>query len=159
MALEFLKNLYKEIIVKFDNVFGADRVSIYKFDQALFPNGCVVRHFCDTIGLRADYSKIVNKNEGLRLPMLKLLLAYKRYTPKTPPSLHTAQCYVKFLNHLRKENQKLGGPPLRMHSSLFEQGLSKWEEDGKWLEKRTGFSLHQDIYSLCGKRRAVFFGI
>ena len=140
------KNGYQAIMDKFDTVFGASQVHAYKFDPSLFPNGCVVRHFCETIGLKADYSRIQRENDGLKLPLMKLLFAYNKFAPKLPPSPRTAGDNFRFLTYLKKENESFSGPSLRLHSRFFEANQPDWEREAKALENRMGFSLQDDRY-------------
>ncbi len=56
-----------QIVDRLDALAGPDRVRVFPFDRALFPQGDVVRHFLDQAGIDPDRLTIRRVNESLSM--------------------------------------------------------------------------------------------
>lgn len=139
-GLEMFRELlnFQAIIEELWLVFGRANVSIYPYDTALFPGGCVVRHFCHEIGYRCPPGYRTSVNESLSRSACGLLLAYNRQRPLLPTTgMHQAVEYAPILRHL----QRLPGPSLRLHPTVLERWAPTLVRQGDWLERELGLRL------------------
>ena len=51
--IDGIRPKYRKRFRKFDTVFGTGNVTLRKFDPATFPDRCVVRDFCQQLGIPA----------------------------------------------------------------------------------------------------------
>lgn len=119
-------------------VFGRENVSILKFSPVDFPNGCVVRHFCGTLGLKVPEAFKISSNESLSLPAAQFLYSFNRFegltvevSPQKPALYHI----------LKERLQHLPGPLFRLHRTLLEPQLEFCRSRNPWIEQELGFSL------------------
>lgn len=139
-GLEMFRELlnFQAIIEELWLVFGRANVSIYPYDTALFPGGCVVRHLCHEIGYRCPPGYRTSVNESLSRPACGLLLAYNRQRHRLPATgLHPGAEYAPLLRQL----ERLPGPPLRLHASVLESWIPTVASQGAWLERELGLRL------------------
>jgi len=54
---------YKWTFAKFHEVFGRERVNLWKFDIGRFPGGCAVRGFCARLGIALPPERILRLKE------------------------------------------------------------------------------------------------
>lgn len=125
------------IEILFD-VFGRERVSILRFDPASFPDGCVVRHFCDRIGFRVPPDFRQRSNEGLSLPAVQFLRAFNLagggYADRVVDRWKRASL-------IERDLQGVPGPRFRFHPSLVRSWLAEVPGQDEWLEREVGFGL------------------
>jgi hypothetical protein len=132
---------YRGCIETVEAVFGADQVQVFKYDPHIFPEGCVVRHFCQHMGIHLDPASIRRANSSLKLPAIQLLYAYHKFGPGYGSGA-TAMAENERLNRRLLE---LGGPALRFHSSAVEPVISKLLPQIPWLEQRLGLPFAEDM--------------
>ena len=139
-----LKNLhpkYRKRFAKLERVLGIKNVHYWRFDPKSFPNHCVVQDFCMRMGIDINPSNITRLNEGLSLPALALLYAYRKYE----------QCYgsepdeISENNGFMKRIRELPGIKLRFHSSLIKPIIDDQYDDIKWMEERISDSLEESL--------------
>jgi len=130
----------KQIQIK-DDVFGRDRVTLWPFSPAHFPQGCVVQDFCRRVGMKSPHEVIHRSNERLALPAIRLLYAYRTLGPGygVGPSVMTEN--ANLLRHL----EKLTGPRFHLHSEWLDDYCRRNETDITWLESRLGASLRDGM--------------
>lgn len=133
---------YRMLIETLDTFFGTEQVQVFKYDPSIFPECCVVRHFCQHTGIRLDPQCIRRANDSLKLPALKLLYAYRKFGPGYGTGA-TATTENEWLNQRLHE---LHGPALRFHSSAVEPVISKVLPQIPWLEERLGLSFTEDLF-------------
>ena len=125
----------------YDNLDSSVKVHFRKFDPTKFPQGCVVRDFCMQIGVDISKVRIRNANEGLSLPAIQLLYAYKKFGP----GHGVGNAAVRENNALNRAVSALEGPKLRLHSELIEPIIAANRKDVAWMEGRLGESLQEDL--------------
>lgn len=132
---------YRERIETLESVFGAEQVQVFKYDPQIFPGRCVVRHFCQHVGIHLDPASIRRANDSLKLPAIQLLYAYHKFGPGYGMGA-TAVAENTRLNWRMRE---LNGPALRFHSSAVEPVISKLLPQLPWLEQRVGLPFTEDL--------------
>ena len=134
---------YQERIQKFDLILGQENVFLWKFNPSAFPDGCVVRDFCQRLNINLPAESMVRVNESLSLGAVSLLYAYSKFKSK-----------LKIIDDHRK-SQKLfiknvsdyqDGKKLHFASSLILPILEQHKLDLEWMEARLGESLAENIY-------------
>lgn len=133
---------YRARIQMLDAIFGADQVQILNYAPKNFPEGCVVRDFCQQVGIRADLVQIQRANDSLTLPAVQLLYAYRKFGPGYGSGPQASM--EKYL--LNQQVLQLGGPSVRFHSSVVEPLIQKLAPQRPWLEQRLGSAFTEDIY-------------
>lgn len=148
---------YRARIQTLDAIFGADRVQIINYTPKNFPEGCVVRDFCQHLGIRADQIQIRRANDSLTLPAVQLLYAYRKFGPGYGKGYQA----FKENNLLIQQLQQLHGPPVRFHSSVVEPHIQELALQRPWLEQRLGSVFSEDIYKaddeICIREEADLF--
>jgi hypothetical protein len=134
---------YPERIQMLEAVFGPEQVQVFKYDPRTFPEGCVVRHFCEQLGIHFDARRIRRANESLKLPAVQLLYAHWKLGPQREKS--ELESLASML--VTRQLQKLDGPSFCIHSSLFEPYVPDMARQRFWLEQRLGVSFEEDIYA------------
>lgn len=128
---------YRFKVEKFDEVFGQERVHVWKFDVGSFPDGCAVRDFCQRLGIELPSARVVRLNDSLSRQAVSLLYTYYRLGPMgaTPmPGPKLMKCLTA-----------MGNEPFRISSDVIKPILEKHRADINWMEARLGQSLHEKI--------------
>jgi len=124
-----------------DDVFGRDRVTLWPFLPAHFPQGCVVQDFCRRIGMKRPPEVIHRSNERLALPAIRLLYAYRTLGPGYGIGPSVMNENANLLRHL----EKLTEPRFHFHSEWLDDYCRRNETDIAWIESRLGASLRDGI--------------
>ena len=133
---------YRAPIERMWRVFGRDQATFVRYDPSVFPSGCVVRDFCERLGVPAPRSRRPRQNDSLSLPALRLLFAYNRdLRMDISDTRPLPRKYGLLVNRMHA----LQGDPLRLHSSLLRPLYNRLEPDLDWLEQELGFSLHEPL--------------
>lgn len=148
---------YRARIQTLETIFGAAQVQILNYAPKNFPEGCVVRDFCQQVGIRADQIQIKRSNDSLKLPAVQLLYAYRKFGPGYGRG---RQAWLE--NYLMNQQLlQLGGPPVRFHSSLVASFIGELAPQRPWLEQRFGSAFTEDIYKaddqICIREEADLF--
>ena len=137
----FEEHRFAETIQIADRVFGRDNVTAFFFDPAVFPQQCVVRHFCHHIGLAPSAVNILRVNEGVSLDALKLL-----YTADHAHAFRTDSFFSRLRRRLLVAHlRELSGPRMRFHPSITATFRSSIEQEWPWLEDRLGRSIPMSL--------------
>ena len=148
---------YRERIQELQAVFGAEQVQIYLYDPQNFPAGCVVRHFCQQLGINFDSKRIRRVNDRLKLPAVQLLYAYRKFGPGYGIGRQARAENDLLIQQL----SQLDGRPLHFHSSLLAPIESELARQRPWLEQRLGRPFVEDIYrddaGICIRQEADLF--
>jgi hypothetical protein len=127
---------YCQTIALQDSVFGKDNVHVHKYDSLLFPQGDVVLHFLEQIGLDSPNNVAgAAVNAGLSLPATQLLYVYRLFFPI-------------LLEGDRQRVDKLfrlSGEPLRFHSALYQELVVLSAHEVASFERRAGFSVAEQL--------------
>lgn len=132
---------YQSLSRKFDVVLGRENVRLWLFDPKTFPRGCVVQDFCARLGIDFPPDGVIRVNEGLSLPALSLLFAYRKFGP----GFGVGPNVLRENRRLANRVSRLPGPKLRLHSSLVVPVIEERREDIEWMEARLGVSLAEDL--------------
>jgi len=125
--------MYRDRFGKFDDVFGQDAVSLWKYEPAAFPDGDVVADFFRRLGVVAGGAPAVQRvNESLSLPAVRLLYAYRRFGPGYGVGSRAVRGNVMLIRKLGE----LRGPRLRLHRSVSGPVLQSHRNDLRWIEAR-----------------------
>lgn len=132
---------YQPNVERFWRVFGRDRTTWVKFDPATFPQGCVVRDFCQRLGMPPPLRPIPRQNESLSMSAVQLLYSYNQGSSlgidearRAPPR------YWLLPSRLRS----LSGPPFRLHADVIATHRERIAPQIEWIQSELGFSLAED---------------
>jgi hypothetical protein len=126
---------------KLDEVFGPRQVSPVLFQPSRFPNGCVVQDFCARMQIPIAPSHIRRVNEGLSLPALKLLFAYRQSRGGFGVGLRNVIHNEMLFQRLRE----VPGPPVRFHSQLVNSAVQPLLASAAALQQRLEGDLGEDL--------------
>jgi hypothetical protein len=133
---------YKRLRPRFemwDEVFGRDRVQLWKYDRRAFPNGDVVEDFCARLGLPKLVS--ANANETLSRAAVSALYRLNRAASGDSEALPLAQEARKTII---RDFPHRDWPKFRLSPSVVAPMIAKMQDDIEWLEERVGCSLMAD---------------
>jgi len=132
---------YKETFEKFDEVWGEDKVELYKYDRSLLYNSCVVQDICKKLGIVYSIHNKINTNDSIVLESVKLLYIYSKYGRKLNNFAMSAPESMAFDSMVRNWNKN----KFRLAPSLLMSVLSAQENDICWMENRLGCSLAEEL--------------
>lgn len=133
---------YHRAIERLDRAFGREAVTLHWFDPESFPDRCVVRHFCESNGIRFLGDDVVRKNESINLPAVRFISALLFGAGGRPaPSAESARWRI-----LLERLAELPGPPLRLHASLTRRYVETARKGWDSLEARLGRTLPMSLH-------------
>lgn len=124
---------------KFDEVFGRNRVHLWKYDRSSFPDGDVVADFCDKLGLPRLQSEPVNVT--LCRPAVSAIYRLNRLAAKHGgdlPGLRVAR------KSIIREFPHRDWPKFRLSPHVIAPVIERHEKDVDWIEERMGCSMRGD---------------
>lgn len=133
---------YKRLRPRFemwDEVFGRDRVHLWKYDRESFPNGDVVQHFCARLGLPKLTS--ADSNVTLSRAAVSALYRLNRTTDANPKA---RQVHQEARKAIIRDFPHQDWPKFRLSPEAVAPIIRKYEDDIQWLEQRTGCSLRSE---------------
>lgn len=129
---------YRRKFEKFDRVFGVSNVRLWRYDAADFPNGDVVQHFFEKLGI-ASPQQFRRVNESLPKPVVQVLYAFHKYgraaSDDYAPEVRKARL-MKVLHGLK-------GEVFRFSPGVVRPVLAAHRDDIAWMESRLGASLDE----------------
>lgn len=130
---------YRRMFSKFDRVFGRENVKLRKFDPALFPGNCIVRDFCNQLGIKDCLNdlSIRRVNESLSREACAILYAYRMNGSGYGVGRDVIRENLGIINVLLA----IGGEKLKFSSKLLAPSAESEIKSLKWMEKRLGQSL------------------
>ncbi|MBK6286163.1 MAG: hypothetical protein IPJ33_12285 [Gammaproteobacteria bacterium] len=137
--LERLLPRYRTRFEKLEAIFGAASMHYWYFEPESFPGGCVVRDFCRRLQIDFDARAIQRVNEGLSLPAVRLLYAYRKFGP----GYGTGEVAVRQNAALVRKLRELAGPRLRLHPELVAPVIARHAAEIDWMEQRLQRSLDE----------------
>lgn len=131
---------YRKKMILFESVFGRESTHFRIFDPGRFRDQCVVRDFCDWVGINLGSSKIAKVNESLNDNAVKLLNAASMYLGE---QLNSRKRISRRLASIKWEFvvrlvQDIPGPPLRLHEILLAEYRDSLDEERSFIEKYFG---------------------
>lgn len=140
-ALDLLRYRdYRRTFVKFDEVFGKENVTMWKFDPGTFPEGCVVQDFCQRLGIAFPKERIVRANESLSREAVSLLYTYRKYGQR----FGSLSISPRENRALVRKLTLIGKTRFRFAPELTSPVLNTNREDIAWMEQRLGSQLRDD---------------
>ena len=128
---------YREKFKKFDTVFGAGNLRLFKYDPANFPNGDVVEDFCRHFGIPLGSVNPIRKNVSITRLAAQLRFQYTKYAEAEGlPPLRGAMG-MKLLDRIRSPDPAR----FQLAPSVIAPFLPEIQADVEWMEKRLGKSL------------------
>jgi len=130
---------YRAEFAGFDDVFGEANVDISLFDRDRFRAGCVVRDFCDRLGVPVAGKRIAAENETLPFELIQLLyILHRRRSHGGREGLSAGS--------FRRLHARLSGivdPALRLSFSeaVYRRLFANMADDLVWAEARFGACL------------------
>jgi hypothetical protein len=132
---------YRRSLEKFDEVFGREHVRLWKFDPAVFPEGCVVRDFCRRLGINVPGERIVHVNESLSREALGLLYTYRRLSHGS----HSVLVKGADKTRLVEQVAGIGNTRFRLAPDVVRPILERNRTDIEWMEARLGQPLAEEL--------------
>jgi hypothetical protein len=123
---------YRRDFEKFDEVFGRENVTLWKFDPVTYPGGCAVRDFCARLGIALPENRIARFNESLSREALGLLYIYRRAGGELGSMTMTGAQNLRLEAALRP----IGRLPMRFHPDAVRPVLEENRDDIGWMERR-----------------------
>jgi len=136
------KPKYKRLRPRFelwDEVFGRERVHLWKYDRAAFPNGDIVEDFCGKLGLSTLRSG--DSNVTLSRAAVSALYRLNRTTRSKPDALPLLQQARKVIVH---DFPHRDWPKFRLSPEVVAPLLRKHRDDIEWMERRIGSTLMKE---------------
>jgi hypothetical protein len=134
---------YKRLRPRFeiwDEVFGRDRVHLWKYDREAFPNGDVVEHFCS----RLELPRLTSADSNVTLSRAAVSALYR--LNKVVHSDPDAQpLHQEARKAIIRDFPHQDWPKFRLSPEVVTPIIRKNEDDIEWLEERTGSSLRSEV--------------
>jgi hypothetical protein len=133
---------YQASFGKFDQVFGRDKVQLWKFDSRTFPGGCVVQDFITRLGIAFPKKRIVRLNESLPRQAVAMLYTYAKLGEHYGARTLTGGGGMQL-------GLLVGGSgKFRFAPDVIGPVLDANRSDIEWMEARLGQSLREDLGEL-----------
>jgi len=128
---------YRARLEDWDQHFGRENVSFWKYAPERFPGRCVVRDFTSRLGLPVPEEKILRSNDSLSLAGVSILYAYRKHGPAfgVGPAASGANTEIV------RAAQTLAGPKFRFSSRVTGPICARHADDLAWMEERLGETL------------------
>lgn len=118
---------------RYDDVFGAENVLLWKFLPASFPEGDIVLDFCNRLQLQPMRAKNKVVNEAISREAVSILFCYHYHqNGKTDFGPHQAK-----VNHLLVEALRgIGSEKFRFSRALVRRVVEEFRDDYEWMSQR-----------------------
>ena len=135
---------YQDILEKYERLVGRKNMRIWRFDQKTFPDGDVVFHFCEQLGIRPPAQRVASLNQRLSDNAISLFytMRYRYRAPETGPRAR------KSATLLKEKLWQLEGKRLRFHPDLYYPAVQANKDQIDWLKEHFGIDFHQDPNAL-----------
>ena len=135
-----------ERLAEYERVFGRENLTVRPFVRAALKDGCVVRDFCDLLGIPLEPDHIARSNESISLDAVKFLHAYDRFDSgrKVPP------LYVPSRWALVKCLEGLQGTPFRFHSEAIAPIRETLASENQAMAERYDIDLAENVHAADG---------
>lgn len=135
---------YRATFEKFDDVFSAENVELWKFDPATFHDDSVVSDFVHRLNIElgeADETDQRSANESLSLEAAQILYSYRALTGGYEPGEISRRVEGVLVQSL----SAMPGQRFVLDDSVVKPVLQANEEDVAWMEQRLGESLSEQF--------------
>ncbi len=127
---------YKKKFQKFYEVFGEENVILKKFDPLRFPDGCVVKDFCYTLGIPIKKENIIRINMSLSKEMISLIYMFRKKYQKVN-CINLTFPLIILLEKLFGYKEIIF-TPFKISKILIKPIVEKHKEDIEWIEAKLG---------------------
>ena len=138
--VERLYRNYRISFGKFDQLFGRDKVQLWKFEPKTFPEGCVVQDFTSRLGISFPKERVVRVNESLPRQAVAMLYTYGKFSSNFDSASMGGQHSTTLGNLVVR-----GGDKFRFSPDLVRPILERNRSDIEWMEARLGQSLDEKL--------------
>ena len=122
---------YKQIrLSDIDSIFGAENVTLIKFDREMLRDGDVVMDFVHRAGSSISSEEIVRRNESMSVETMSVLFVRNVYGQHNAP-MRRNQLLAGTLSDL-------GSTKLKFSADFVNPILEEWRKDIDWVENRLG---------------------
>ena len=129
---------YMMLAQRFDAVFGPANIHFFRYSRSVFPNGSIITHFFQQLGIPHITVDAATSNTRLSRQAVQLLYAYRmRY----PHQQRGDQGLIRKLESLTRADST----PFHFHSCLYNEVLMTDESAARCFAKRSGFSVDENI--------------
>ncbi|TKD17685.1 hypothetical protein FBT96_13320 [Rhodobacter capsulatus] len=122
------------IVETLDRRVGRERVQVFIYDRASFPEGSVVRHFLSVLGVDPGALARIDSNEGMSQLAVKLLYTYRRLGACPFANRGPRRVEHKFAEDLGC----LPDVPFELHPELRDRARAVNSHIFGWAEARLG---------------------
>lgn len=133
---------YRLTIESLESNFGKENLILRKYEPKDFPNGCVVRDFCNQTGASIAPNSVRRSNDSIGLNAVRMLYAYKSFGH---PEIQFPQLAIWQHFQLTLALRDMPDTPFRFHSEITNPILEPYLEQIPWLEDRLGGSFREDF--------------
>lgn len=131
-------------LAELERIFGRENLTVRAFMRSTLADGCAVRDFCRTLGIRFNPDSVIRSNESLSLDAVRFLTAYNRFIP----GANRTRLGDRFV--LIKALEALDGDPVRFHSNLLAPLAEEIDRVVTTLNARYGIDLTEDLTAADG---------
>jgi len=124
---------YRDTFHKFDEIFGAENVELWKFEPSTLHNRCAVSDFCRRLGIEIPPERIRTENESLSRQFVGLLYVYRQYAPELAASLQ-----IEEVEELNRRLSAVWSDKFALSPELIQAIHRQYAEDIAWMEDRLG---------------------
>ncbi|MBC9252892.1 hypothetical protein A9179_21720 [Pseudomonas alcaligenes] len=129
---------YRDTFGKFDEIFGAEQVTLWKFEPSILHNRCAVSDFCQRLAIALPSARIRTENESLSRQLVGLLYVYRKYAPQLAESLQ-----IEEVEALNRRLLTTWSDRFALSPELTQAIHQHFAEDIGWMEDRLGQSLQE----------------
>ena len=134
---------YRDTFHKFDEIFGAGNVELWKFDPSTLHNRCAVSDFCRRLGIEIPPERVRTENESLSRQFVGLLYIYRQYAPALAASLQ-----IEEVEELNRRLSAVWSDKFALSPELTQAIHRQYAEDIAWMEDRLGQPLGEQPKSV-----------
>jgi hypothetical protein len=132
---------YQAKFSKFDQVFGADKVRLMKFDPATFEGNDVVLDFISKAGIPRESITLIRKNESITRLAAQLRFQHSQLADAGLQRPVRGALGGALCNRLRA----LDETRFRLAPSMLKPYIDSVISDVQWMERRLGQSLEEKL--------------
>ncbi|MES2474364.1 MAG: hypothetical protein V4640_01195 [Verrucomicrobiota bacterium] len=133
---------YRERFEKYDKIFGRENVTLRKFEPATFPGGCIVRDFCEQVGIQLPDSVAIDRvNESLCLEACAILYAYRKHGK----GFGIGADVILENSRIVRPLLAMKGTRFRFSRAFLDTAAGDLSDDISWMEQRLGATLHETV--------------
>jgi len=133
---------YKKTFQKFYKIFGEKNIILKKFAPERFPDGCVVKDFCQTLGISISKHRVIRANISWPKEVVSFIYILRKFEKNI--NIHPWQ--IQFLVELLFEEilKDVNLNPFKLSKKLIKPIIEKNRDDIRWIEGKLGEPLIEE---------------